>query len=97
MKILIILDVHLSQWICFKIGIYLLYTLLINVCKFHKNRDKWFGFTGSLKSQIIGFICLYWVLSRNVKIYYLYAKYVERVTDCVAFRFLRYKHSVIPF
>ena len=35
-----ILDVKLVSWICFKIGIYLLYTLLINVCKFHKNRTS---------------------------------------------------------
>ena len=33
-------DVILGQWICFKIGIYLLYTLLITVCKFHKNRTS---------------------------------------------------------
>ena len=33
-------DVILSQRICFKIGIYLLYTPLIIVCKFHKNRTS---------------------------------------------------------
>ena len=40
MEITIILDVKLSQWICFKIGIYIPYTLLNNVCKFHKNRTS---------------------------------------------------------
>ena len=38
MKILIILDVNLGPWICFKIGICILYSLLNNVCKFHEDR-----------------------------------------------------------
>ena len=54
-----VLDVKLGSRICFKIGIYLLYTLLINVCKFHKNRTCGLALPGSLKSQIIGFIYLY--------------------------------------
>ena len=33
-------DVILDQRIGFRIGIYLLYTLLMNVCKFHKNRTS---------------------------------------------------------
>ena len=37
MKILIILDINLGSRICFKIGIYVLYTLLNNVCKFQKD------------------------------------------------------------
>ena len=39
-KIIIILDINLSERICFKIGIYILYTLLTNVCKFHKGRTS---------------------------------------------------------
>ena len=37
MKILIILDVNLVSQICFKIGIYVLYTLLNNVYQFHED------------------------------------------------------------
>ena len=38
--IIIILDVNLGERICFKMGIYILYTLLTNVCEFYKNRTS---------------------------------------------------------
>ena len=37
-EISIILDVNLSQQICFQIGMYTQHTLLSNLCKFHKDR-----------------------------------------------------------
>ena len=39
-KIIIILDANLGEWICFKMGIYILYTLLTNVCEFYKNQTS---------------------------------------------------------
>ena len=40
MKILIILDVNLGSWICFKIGICNLYILLNNMCKFQEDQTS---------------------------------------------------------
>ena len=40
MRIPIILDINLGSRIYFKIGIHVPYTLLINVCKFHKDRTS---------------------------------------------------------
>ena len=66
------------------------------VCKFHKNRTSGLASTGSLKSQKIGFICIGYYLEK-LRSTTLYAIYVERVTDRVAFRFVRHKHSVKSF